>query len=79
LLFSTTSFGLLKFAALRGLSHDTEPFAEAAVAKLAGLWRPSFGDLARVGGICKTKTHELVESAKPKHQKLYLGAPNLLM
>jgi hypothetical protein len=58
LLFSTALLALPEFAVLRGLSHDAEPFAEAAVAELAGLCRPSFGDLARVGGICKTKTSE---------------------
>jgi hypothetical protein len=52
LLVSATSFTLEEFAVLRGLSHDTEPSADAAVAELVGLCRPSFGDLARVGGIC---------------------------
>ena len=54
LLFSATSFTLPEFAVLRGLSH-TEPSAEAAVAEVVGLCRPSFGDLARVGGICTRK------------------------
>jgi hypothetical protein len=53
LLFSTPLFTLAGLVVLRGLSHETEPSAEAAAAELAGLCRPSFGDLARVGAICK--------------------------
>jgi hypothetical protein len=55
LMFSMISFILPEFAVLRGLSHDTEPSA-GAVAELAGLCRPSLGDLARVGGIYKTQS-----------------------
>lgn len=59
LLFSTPLFTLAGLVVRRGLSHETEPSAEAAVAELVGLCRPSFGDLARVGAICK-RPHKFI-------------------
>jgi hypothetical protein len=66
LLFSTPLFTLPGLVVLRGLSQETEPSTEAAAAGLAGLCRPSFGDLARVGAICKTP-------------QVYFSMPCLLM
>lgn len=48
----TASFGLLEEGAGRGLSHEMLPSEGLSVTAVGTLRRPSFGDLARVGGIC---------------------------
>ena len=73
LLFSAPLLTLAELVVLRGLSQ-TEPSAEAATAELAGLCRPSFGDLARVGAICKrTQVYFRMPCLLMKHCKICTG------
>ncbi|RWW63039.1 hypothetical protein BHE74_00029803 [Ensete ventricosum] len=60
----TASFGLLEEGAGRGLPHEMLPSERLSVTAVAvgTLRRPSFGDLARVGGICYKTNRSVVQA-----------------
>ncbi|RZS07697.1 hypothetical protein BHM03_00038570 [Ensete ventricosum] len=57
----TASFGLLEEGAGRGLPHEMLPSERLSVTAVGTLRRPSFGDLARVGGICYKTNRSVVQ------------------